>query len=126
MSGKKQQQQKKPAAAKGKGKTNEIDALFGAKKRAKATPAPKEAAEQHDAAAPAPKGKRARTAAAAPAPKKSARGSGPDLDTLMDPNGKMGGRKVVDGLRVFTLDELEVNPNSGGTPLCPFDCDCCH
>lgn len=30
------------------------------------------------------------------------------------------------GLKVYTMEELQINPNSGGTPLCPFDCDCCH
>ena len=32
-----------------------------------------------------------------------------------------------DGLPIYTEDELQMNnPKAGTTPLCPFDCDCCH
>ncbi|KAG9157321.1 hypothetical protein Leryth_004958 [Lithospermum erythrorhizon] len=35
-------------------------------------------------------------------------------------------KKTGDGLKVYTEDELGLaNDNSGGTRLCPFDCDCC-
>ena len=38
------------------------------------------------------------------------------------------GRKYTeDGLPIFTEDELQMNnPLAGTTPLCPFDCQCCH
>ncbi|WFC98212.1 hypothetical protein MYAM1_000937 [Malassezia yamatoensis] len=32
--------------------------------------------------------------------------------------------KTEEGYRIFTEDELKLN-QGGGTPLCPFDCDCC-
>jgi hypothetical protein len=32
--------------------------------------------------------------------------------------------RVEDGVRVFKAHVLR-KPNSGQTPLCPFDCDCC-
>jgi hypothetical protein len=36
-------------------------------------------------------------------------------------------RLTDDGLPVFTEEELKMNdPRAGTTPLCPFDCDCCH
>lgn len=34
------------------------------------------------------------------------------------------GRKVIDGVKVYSLDELGVG-KGGDTPDCPFDCDCC-
>ena len=36
-----------------------------------------------------------------------------------------GGRKVVDGLLVYTEDELRIG-QGGGTKDCPFDCWCCY
>eukprot|EP01027_Heterolobosea_sp_BB2_P015987 GEZU01022825.1.p1 GENE.GEZU01022825.1~~GEZU01022825.1.p1 ORF type:complete len:136 (-),score=62.23 GEZU01022825.1:139-546(-) len=40
---------------------------------------------------------------------------------------KIGGkqkRKRIDGLPIYTEEELKIG-KGGGTPLCPFDCDCC-
>jgi len=36
-------------------------------------------------------------------------------------------RKRVDGLTLYTEEELKLTSNltGGGTPLCPFDCNCC-
>ena len=47
--------------------------------------------------------------------------------------GKRGGslgtgsqRRTAEGYRVYRAEELGWNKaNAGGTPLCPFDCDCC-
>lgn len=39
---------------------------------------------------------------------------------------KKKARYTEDGLKIYTLNELGINSKSGGTPLCPFDCDCCH
>lgn len=58
-------------------------------------------------------------------PKKAAEAKS-NLDDLLDPNAKKKGRKYVDGLPVYTYEELGISAESGGTPLCPFDCDCCH
>ncbi|WFD18119.1 hypothetical protein MCAP1_000331 [Malassezia caprae] len=33
-------------------------------------------------------------------------------------------KRTEEGFRIFTEDELRLN-EGGGTPLCPFDCDCC-
>ncbi|XP_011009707.1 PREDICTED: uncharacterized protein C6G9.01c [Populus euphratica] len=34
--------------------------------------------------------------------------------------------KTEDGFSIYTEEELGFNNSSGGgTPLCPFDCDCC-
>lgn len=36
-------------------------------------------------------------------------------------------RFTSDGLPIYTEEELGMNnPKAGTTPLCPFDCDCCH
>lgn len=36
-------------------------------------------------------------------------------------------RFTEDGLPIYTEEELQMNnPKAGTTPLCPFDCDCCH
>ncbi|GAV61388.1 DUF1764 domain-containing protein [Cephalotus follicularis] len=39
----------------------------------------------------------------------------------------VGSRKRTgDGLIIYTEDELGISKaDAGGTPLCPFDCDCC-
>eukprot|EP01125_Pyxidicula_operculata_P000028 TRINITY_DN10030_c0_g1_i1.p1 TRINITY_DN10030_c0_g1~~TRINITY_DN10030_c0_g1_i1.p1 ORF type:complete len:150 (+),score=41.57 TRINITY_DN10030_c0_g1_i1:18-467(+) len=61
------------------------------------------------------------------APKKSPKGpskNGGD-DIWSDSRGDKKGRKTVDGVKVYTYDELSISSNSGGTPLCPFDCKCC-
>ncbi|TFY79730.1 hypothetical protein EWM64_g4288 [Hericium alpestre] len=34
-------------------------------------------------------------------------------------------RKTEEGFSIFKEDELGIRPESGETPLCPFDCDCC-
>jgi hypothetical protein len=38
------------------------------------------------------------------------------------------GRKTEDGFRIFKTRLLQTTKRkkSGGTPLCPFDCDCCY
>ncbi|GAB5363582.1 hypothetical protein AAMO2058_000896000 [Amorphochlora amoebiformis] len=35
------------------------------------------------------------------------------------------GRKTGDGMRIFKALHSK-NKNGGGTPLCPFNCDCCY
>ncbi|KAL8034554.1 hypothetical protein ABFX02_12G035600 [Erythranthe guttata] len=43
-------------------------------------------------------------------------------------NSSEGGprKKTADGLTIYTEDELGYGKSdAGGTPLCPFDCDCC-
>ncbi|TNJ28257.1 hypothetical protein GMRT_14475 [Giardia muris] len=35
--------------------------------------------------------------------------------------------KTREGYPIYTPEELKMGlPNSGNTPLCPFDCDCCY
>ena len=54
------------------------------------------------------------------------------LDSSFDPrasaSAKKGARYDADGHRIYTMEELGINTNplAGTTPLCPFDCDCCH
>jgi len=49
-----------------------------------------------------------------------------DKDFWADSRGDKGGkRKKVDGLYVYTEEELGIRGDSGGTALCPFDCNCC-
>ncbi|WFD25460.1 hypothetical protein MNAN1_000420 [Malassezia nana] len=33
-------------------------------------------------------------------------------------------KRTEEGFRIFTEEELRLN-EGGGTPLCPFDCNCC-
>ena len=52
------------------------------------------------------------------------------LDSSLDPHAaaKSARRRDEDGLSIYTMEELGIttNPRAGTTPLCPFDCDCCH
>lgn len=36
------------------------------------------------------------------------------------------GKRTEEGFLVFKEAELSIDPTAGGTPLCPFDCDCCE
>jgi hypothetical protein len=36
-----------------------------------------------------------------------------------------GDRKFVDGVKVYSEEELRLNSNGGDTEDCPFDCNCC-
>jgi hypothetical protein len=44
--------------------------------------------------------------------------------TQEPPKKKKKDRKVYEGLKVYTMDELKIG-QGGNTDLCPFDCDCC-
>lgn len=35
------------------------------------------------------------------------------------------GRKTEEGFLIYKEAELQIDPEAGGTPLCPFDCECC-
>ena len=52
------------------------------------------------------------------------------LDNSLDPHAaaRSARRRDEDGLSIYTMEELGIttNPRAGTTPLCPFDCDCCH
>lgn len=73
--------------------------------------------------------------AKAKASKRAAESSAADagassLDSSLDPHAaaKSARRRDEDGLSIYTMEELGIttNPRAGTTPLCPFDCDCCH
>ncbi|KZS96489.1 DUF1764-domain-containing protein [Sistotremastrum niveocremeum HHB9708] len=49
-----------------------------------------------------------------------------DDEDFKDSRGTGPRRTTEEGFSVFKEDELKINPESGGTPLCPFDCDCCY
>jgi hypothetical protein len=36
------------------------------------------------------------------------------------------GKRTEEGYLVFKEAELGIDPEAGGTPLCPFDCECCE
>lgn len=48
-----------------------------------------------------------------------------DDDQFADSRGEKRKRKTVDGLKVYTEEELGLNNGGGDTELCPFDCNCC-
>jgi len=68
----------------------------------------------------------AAAAAAAAAAKvkklKRAKDTGPDSDDELEKNAK---RRTDDGLRLFDIHDLNIG-KGGGTPQCPFDCQCCY
>jgi len=47
------------------------------------------------------------------------------LDAVVNPRAKYGNRKVIDGWKIYKEEELKIG-HGGGTPLCPFDCNCCY
>ncbi|WWC71670.1 uncharacterized protein I206_105628 [Kwoniella pini CBS 10737] len=42
-----------------------------------------------------------------------------------DSRGLGTGRKTEEGFTIYKEVDLQIDPTAGGTPLCPFDCDCC-
>jgi Eukaryotic protein of unknown function (DUF1764) len=119
----------KPAeeAEKNKGWGNEIDDLFAGKKMKKR----QQQAESEAAVAKQQKQHQAKKR------KKSGQGSSHLSGKTLDEADKwvddgLGGvynnegytGRVEDGVRVFKAHLLR-KPKSGGTPDCPFDCDCC-
>jgi len=61
------------------------------------------------------------------AAKKQSPAAASALDDAMDPKKQQqSGRNFVDGLPLYTEEELGLTAEGGGdTPLCPFDCECC-
>ncbi|KAL0491187.1 hypothetical protein AKO1_010659 [Acrasis kona] len=48
-------------------------------------------------------------------------------DDFKNMRGEQKGRKNIDGLPIYSLEELNPSGKRGGdTELCPFDCDCCY
>jgi len=56
---------------------------------------------------------------------KTAKKEKEDLGRFKDSRGTGPRRKTEEGFGIFKEAELGINPEAGGTPLCPFDCDCC-
>jgi hypothetical protein len=48
-----------------------------------------------------------------------------DDAAFADSRGTSRKRKTIDGLKVYTEEELGLNNGGGDTELCPFDCTCC-
>ncbi|KAI0307971.1 hypothetical protein B0F90DRAFT_1678964 [Multifurca ochricompacta] len=48
-----------------------------------------------------------------------------DQDKFRDSRGTGPRRKTEEGFSIYKEDELGINAETGGTPLCPFDCNCC-
>lgn len=60
---------------------------------------------------------------------RDSRGTGPSESALHDSyrfsDLQFEGRKTEEGFLIYKEVELKIDPEAGGTPLCPFDCDCC-
>ncbi|KAK8854874.1 hypothetical protein IAR55_003613 [Kwoniella newhampshirensis] len=46
-------------------------------------------------------------------------------EMFRDSRGEGPRRKTEEGFLIYKEAELKIDPEAGGTPLCPFDCDCC-
>ncbi|WVR07429.1 hypothetical protein IAU60_004470 [Kwoniella sp. DSM 27419] len=46
-------------------------------------------------------------------------------EMFADSRGEGPRRKTEEGFLIYKEAELQIDPEAGGTPLCPFDCDCC-
>jgi hypothetical protein len=54
------------------------------------------------------------------------KGKNRGLDVDDDEFEKRPRRRTADGLAIYSANELGFGKSdAGGTPLCPFDCDCC-
>ncbi|MCD7447847.1 hypothetical protein HAX54_035778 [Datura stramonium] len=92
---------------------SEIDDIFAGKKRKKPE---KQEKSNGDAVTEPKKLKRSKD--------KSSRI--PKDGVLSEPPPRRSRKKTADGFTLYTEEELGIGrSNAGGTPLCPFDCDCC-
>ncbi|GFZ49412.1 hypothetical protein JCM24511_07532 [Saitozyma sp. JCM 24511] len=66
------------------------------------------------------------TGKAAKAGKKRDRKADEDDEAFRDSRGDGPRRKTEEGFLIYKEAELKIDPEAGGTPLCPFDCDCCE
>ncbi|RSH88620.1 hypothetical protein EHS25_002847 [Saitozyma podzolica] len=57
--------------------------------------------------------------------KKRDRKADEDDEAFRDSRGDGPRRKTEEGFLIYKEAELKIDPEAGGTPLCPFDCDCC-
>ncbi|WRT68294.1 uncharacterized protein IL334_005270 [Kwoniella shivajii] len=48
-----------------------------------------------------------------------------DDELFADSRGEGPRRKTEEGFLIYKEAELQIDPTAGGTPLCPFDCECC-
>lgn len=101
---------KKPATPNKQKLGSEIDEIFAGKKRKK----PEKVAITENVLGE---------------PKKSMKKKRKDNKVCKE-NGSVSGvrsrKKTGDGLTIYTEEELGIGrADAGGTPLCPFDCDCC-
>ncbi|WVQ74802.1 hypothetical protein IAR50_004408 [Cryptococcus sp. DSM 104548] len=46
-------------------------------------------------------------------------------EMFRDSRGTGPRRKTEEGFLIYKEKELDIDPEAGGTPLCPFDCECC-
>ncbi|KAL8209862.1 hypothetical protein R6Q57_006594 [Mikania cordata] len=58
--------------------------------------------------------------------KKKNKSGGSNVDMFENEQPARPRRKTADGLAIYTEEELGFGKaDAGGTPLCPFDCECC-
>ncbi|PWN29915.1 DUF1764-domain-containing protein [Jaminaea rosea] len=95
---------------------------------AKKTAARPPPAVVHDPSAAAPSASSSATTKPPPA-KKSKKGKSKEdaeLAAFTSSRGLDDGRaRTEEGYRIYSAEELGLNNDGGGTPLCPFDCNCC-
>ncbi|KAJ6957527.1 hypothetical protein NC653_039477 [Populus alba x Populus x berolinensis] len=104
-------QQAKPSSTPEKS-GNEIDDIFSGKKRKKPEQIKADKANVNGEEKPK-------------SMKKKKKSKEDEERRFTDPPSKSR-KKTEDGFSVYTEEELGFNNSSGGgTPLCPFDCDCC-
>ena len=107
-------QQAKPSSTPEKS-GNEIDDILSGKKRKKPEQIKADKANVNGEEKPKSKKKK----------KKKKKSKEDEERRFTDPPSKSR-KKTEDGFSIYTEDELGFNNSSGGgTPLCPFDCDCC-
>jgi hypothetical protein len=49
-----------------------------------------------------------------------------DQDGFGDSRGNSGKRRKIDGLSLYSTEELNIGKGAGDTEDCPFDCQCCY
>lgn len=106
------EKEKQISSSKSKRPGSEIDDIFAGKKRKK----PELQEKSSGDAATEPKKLKKSKEKSCRIPK----------DNVLPEQPRRSRKKTADGFTLYTEEELGIGrSNAGGTPLCPFDCDCC-
>lgn len=117
----------KPSSTPKKPKSsNEIDEIFSGKKRKNPEKQKNDEAKETETNKPKSLKKKKKSKEGKEERLRDQKSKEGKKERLTDPPSKHR-KRTEDGLNIYTEEELGISSSNaaGGTPLCPFDCECC-